>query len=159
MAQNNPGQLKMKEDWLRQELRANRTLMINQVQWGVTVLAAVELNLYYIRRDVTKHLVDLTKLKPDELLPLPRWAIGTLLLFVLAVIFTVYLNRSVRHHVEYRKQLCAMDPSYSGITEGIRVGGFIGRLHHFLFLIFPAFDLFVWAMFYVGPQLHLTIPW
>lgn len=50
---------KAKEDWLRQELRAHRTLGISQIQWGVTVLAAVGLNLYYIRRDVTKHLVDL----------------------------------------------------------------------------------------------------
>ena len=47
--------LKTKEDWLRQELRASRTLLTSILQWGVAVLSVVELKLYDIRREVTKH--------------------------------------------------------------------------------------------------------
>jgi hypothetical protein len=149
---------KAKEDWLRQELRANRTLAISQIQWGVTVLAGVELNLFYIRQDVTKHLVELGVLKPGELPPLLRWSMGTFLLLILASIFTTYLNRTIRHHVECRKQLLAMNPSYSGITEAIPTGGSINKLHYFLFFIFPALDFTVWAMFYAG-RFKLSLPW
>ena len=156
---NEADKQKAKEDWLRQELRAHRTLAVSQIQWGVTVLAAVELNLYYIRHDVTKHLVELGALKPGQLPPLLRWAMGTLLLFILASIFTIYLNRTIRHHVACRKQLLAMKPSYSGIEEAISTGGLINKLHYFLFFIFPLLDLLVWAMFYTGPRFNISLPW
>src|SRR4051812_23862030 len=97
--------LKTKEDWLRQELRASRTLFASQLQWGVTVLAAVELNLYYVRRDVARYLIELGALKPNELLPITRWLIGTTFLLMLAGIFARYTKRTIRHHVDYRQQL------------------------------------------------------
>lgn len=84
---------------------------------------------------------------------------GTLLLLILACIFTIYLNRTIRHHVACRKQLLAMNPSYSGITEGISPGGPINKLHYFLFFIFPILDLLVWAMFYTGPRFNISLPW
>src|ERR1051326_5880145 len=152
-------QQKTTEEWLRKELRAGRKLAVNQVQWGVTVLAAVELNLYYVRRDVSKHLVDLHKLQPDQLLPIQRWILGTILLAILATIFTAYLGRTAKHHVAYRKQLLEMNPRYSGINEQVPTGGWLNRLHPLLFFVFPIFDLGVWALFYAGPQIKFTLPW
>jgi hypothetical protein len=146
---------KAKEKWLRQELRVNRTQMFGLLQWGVTVLAAAELNLYYIRRDVTKHLVELNALKPDELLPFARWAVGgTGLLIILATVFSMYMKRAVDRHVLYRQQLMDMSPNYSGINEipksgkGLRAGGsLLSSLHYLLFFIFPLFDVFLWIVF------------
>lgn len=150
------------EDWLRQELRATRTVTINLIQWGVTALAAVELNLYYIRRDATQRLLDSHFLKPGELLPLTRWCLGTILLSILAQIFSVYTSRIARHHLSYRNQLVNMNPSYSGIDEGaVKTGGPIHQVHVYLFWIFPLFDLTAWFLFYAGERLHISIfiPW
>lgn len=153
--------LKTREDWLRQELRASRTLFASQLQWGVTVLAAVELNLYYVRRDVARYLIELGALKPNELLPITRWLIGTAFLIMLAGIFARYTKRTTMHHRDYRRQLLDMKPSYSGIEEPIPLGGFNHRVAYYLFFVFPAFDIFTWAFFYAGEKLnlHITIPW
>ena len=52
MAHDRDDRTKTKEQWLREELRATRSLMNNTLQWGITVLAAAELNLYYLRREI-----------------------------------------------------------------------------------------------------------
>jgi hypothetical protein len=152
-------QAKVKEEWLREELRAVRTRMLGLLQWGVTVLAAAELNLYYIRRDATKHLVEQRVLQPNELLPFLRWFTGTLLLIILACVFSTYMRRQVHRLIAYRKQLLGMNPSYSGIVEDLPTGGTISRLHYLLFFIFPCFDLFVWLMFFAGKKFQINIPW
>src|ERR1041385_4857192 len=113
MAEGDDEKTKCKEDWLRQELRANRTLMTGLLQWGVAVLAAVQLNLYYIRRDVTRHLVERGRLKADELLPFTRWLTGTIFLMMLAYIFTSYMRTTIERHANYRKQLLIVSPTYS----------------------------------------------
>src|SRR6185295_13031985 len=77
-------QTKTKEEWLRSEVRATISQIFVLLQWGVAVLAATELNLYYIRRDITKHLVKQNVIQPHELLPFFRWFVGTLLLTLLA---------------------------------------------------------------------------
>jgi len=152
-------QVKTKEEWLRNEVRATRTQIFVLLQWGVAVLAAAELNLYYIRRDITKHLVEQNVIQPNQLLPFPRWFVGTLLLILLAAIFSFYMRRLVIHHVSYRKQLTDMETSYSGIVESIPTGGVINKLHYFLFFIFPGFDLFVWLMFFAGNKFQILIAW
>lgn len=151
-------QNRAKEEWLREELRANRSQMISLIQWGVTILAAIELNLYYIRRDVIRHLVDQKALQPNELLSPLRWSIGTLLLVIVAYAFSHYLGRTARRHVSYRDQLISME-SYSGIKEEIPTGGRIRKVHYLLFYAFPLFDVFVWCMFYVGEKLKIPVPW
>jgi hypothetical protein len=151
-------QAKTKEEWLRSEVRATRSQIFVLLQWGVAVLAATELNLYYIRRDITKHLVEQNVIQPNELLPFFRWFVGTLLLTLLAGVFLIYMRRLVIHHVAYRKQLIDLEPSYSEIVE-VATGGAVNRLHYLLFSIFPIFDLFVWFMFFAGNKLQILIPW
>jgi len=151
---------KTTEDWLRQELRADRTLMTGLMQWGVGIMAAIQLNLYYIRRDAAKHLVDLKKLQPDQLLPFGRWVCGTLLLVLLAYIFSSYMKRIIVRHVGHRKQLENGASSYSGIEEVAPIGG-LKNMHNLLFWAFPAYDLIVYIYFYAGEKLSFsfTLPW
>jgi hypothetical protein len=151
-------QLEVKERWLRKELRATRKLIMTQLQWAVTVLAATELNLYYIRRDIRQHLVDEKIISPIQLVPFFRWFLGTLFLIVLAYIFSRYSSRLVKRHEMYRKQLHAMNPSYSGIDESIPVGGKLAKIFYYLFYAFPLFDLIIWILFYAGTKLSITIP-
>lgn len=49
--------LQIKEQWLREEIRAARALAFGVMQGGTTVLAAVTSFLYFIRRDITQHLL------------------------------------------------------------------------------------------------------
>jgi hypothetical protein len=132
--------------------------MLSLAQWGATVLAAAELNLYYIRRDVTKHLVEMKRLQPAELLPLGRWLVGTVFLIVVASVFAGYMRRLASRHRIYRQQLDAA-PNYSGIREIVKPGGTIHYLHYWLFFVFPAFDVVLWALFFVGERLSVSIPW
>jgi hypothetical protein len=150
--------LKIKEQWLREEIRADRTLMTSVLQWGVAVLAAVQLNLYGIRHDAAAHMVTAGVLRAGEILPLFRWVIGTLFLTMLAAIFSGYMTRAAHRHRNNRKQLVAMSPNYSGIKEDIPAGGSIHYWHYALFFLFPAFDLFMWCWFYVG-EITIHVPW
>lgn len=80
---------------LRKELRSIHVERLRLLQVGITLLAAIETALYYIRRDVYEHL----GLKPPEVLPFGRFIIGTSILFIIALIF-IYLTFSVskRYH-------------------------------------------------------------
>jgi len=141
-------QLRAREDWLRQELRACRTLMTTLLQWGTTVMVAVELNLYYIRRDATQHLLSTEGIHKGDALPFLRWGLGTGLLCILALVFSSYIGRIAKHHRSYREQL-QKSPSYSGIDEkSIPIGGRISWLHHHLFWAFPIFDGCAWLLFF-----------
>jgi hypothetical protein len=153
-----PDQLKTKEQWLREELRATRTLIHNQMQWGVTVLTAAALNLYYIRKDAKAHLVEQKLLLPNELLPFFRWIIGTVFLLVVASVFASTMRRVALHLQAYRKQLRAMEPSYSGIVETIPVGNnrFLNNTPYVLFFAIPALDLTIWTLFYAGEKLQIS---
>jgi hypothetical protein len=131
----NEERLKMKEQWLREEIRAGRILLLRTLQWGVAMLAAVESYLYYVRRDVVTHLTQQNALHGGSL-PLPRWIIGTCFLALLAWICSTLMSRIVSQHQSYRRQLVGL-LSYSGIVEEQPVGGKIGKSHYWLFFAFP----------------------
>ena len=48
---------RIKEKWLRDEIRDTRNMVIGLQRWGVTVLVAVETSLYYVRRDIAQNLI------------------------------------------------------------------------------------------------------
>lgn len=149
---------KTKEESLRQEVRASRALMVSLMQWGVTLMVAVEVFLYYVRQDVTAHLRELGRLQPDELLPLARYAIGTVLLLIIAYIFARYTQRIATHHNHYRSQLVSMTPTYTSIAESIPP---TRGTQHYLFYAIPAFDLLIWFFYYLGGSAGgaLAMPW
>ncbi len=148
--------LMIKEQWLREEIRTTRATAMNLIQWGVTVLAAIESSLYYARRDVAEHLVKVGSLPANGLLPWPRWFLGTLFLTVIAYIFTSLLRYTQKKHVVYRKQLIGMKPSYSGIEEG-PTGSRLHMFPHVMFFLFPLFDQGLWLTFSVARSFN--IPW
>lgn len=151
-------QIYVKEKWLRKELRASRQLIITQLQWAVTVLAASEINLYYVRRDIFQHLVAAKIIDPNQLLPFFRWFLGTIFLTGLAYIFSRYSSRLVKRHEMYRVQLQEMKPTYSGITESLPIGGRLAKIFYYLFYAFPLFDLIIWLLFYARSKISLSIP-
>lgn len=153
--------LKSKEQWLREELRASRTQLSNQMQWGITVLAAVSINLYYIRKDVHTHLVQQHRIDPSEMLPFQRWIIGTILLIFLAWIFTSLTRRYSIHHGVYRDQLMEMNGGFSGIEEKVPRARFLHNAPSFLYFSIPALDIMAWTMFYAGEKLQFNflVPW
>jgi hypothetical protein len=147
--------LKTKEQWLREEIRASRTVLTSLMQWGITALVAVELNLYYVRRDAKLHLVQFHILNEKELLPLVRWGIGTLSLCILALVFWVITRRVALHHQSYRRQLTGLaSHGYSGIEEYEHVGGGIHFTPFILYFSVPIMDLFVWLLFDVARVWH-----
>src|SRR5262244_3025253 len=66
-----------KEEFLRQELRGSRVLLVNLMACGVAILAAAEIFLYYIRQDVTAHMREIGQLGAAALLPFVRYSMGT----------------------------------------------------------------------------------
>ena len=156
--------LKAREQWLREEIRSTRGLMQRQAQWGITVLAAIALNLYYIRKDAHAYLVAQKQIAENELLPFSRWVIGTIFLCVLATLFLSIQRRFIKHHQAYRRELCDMRGGYSGIREPLEAGGvkWTTVVPFALMFTLPLLDLVLWFVFYVGEavlNVRIAIPW
>jgi hypothetical protein len=138
---------KTKEDFLREELRATRKLLVNLMERGVALMVAVELILYYIRQDMTAHLRELGRLGPDEVMPLGLYAVGTLLLLVIAFNFSRYTSRIAHHYTVYRLQLISLTPTFSGIAESIEAHR---PVQQYVYLALPMFDVAVWLAYYAA---------
>ena len=151
--------LKCKEQWLREEIRALRTSMQNVMQWGMTALTGFELILYYIRKDVYSHLVESNAIARGDVFPLPRWLIGTTLIFILGLSFHLVVRRQIYHLRTYRRQLIDMGTGFSGIKEGIPIGGLIGIAPSLMFFAVPLFDFFIWAIYHLRKGTNITLPW
>lgn len=152
--------LKCKEQWLREELRAARTLLTSWMQWGITVLAAIWINIYYIRRDAGAHLVEQKIINANEPLPLTRWLIGTFGLFVIAFVFAVVTNRAAGHHRAYRNLLVTLKGGYSGIEESIPVGNkLLNRSPWILFFSIPLMDFVAWFLFSASIKGSIPFQW
>jgi hypothetical protein len=148
--------LKLKEQWLRQEIRANRTLMLGLFQWGLTVLVGMETCMYYIRRDVATNLALHGSLPANGTIPPVRWFVGSVVLAIVAFLFCSMNRYLIQRQVAYRTQLIAMVPSFSGIKER-PTGGKINRYHYLLFFAIPVLDVLLW--FYFRLTASITIPW
>jgi hypothetical protein len=140
---------RVKEEWLRLEIRENRRLVLAMYRWGVAVLAGLESSLYFIRHDVAIRLAGGV--------PLERWLAGTCFLTMIAFIFCKLASYSVKRHVDYRKQLIKMKPSYSGIVENGLANGRMHNLHFYLFYAFPLFDFVLWFYFRVAGSLTIKL--
>ena len=150
--------MKSPEELIREEIQSLRDLMLRLIQWGVSILVALQTALYFVRRDVIKSLIDreLTstttmgqavdklvqagKLDAGALLPWRRYIAGTYFLLFVALIFagiTIYGSMQYRHY----KQQLAQHVS-SGITD-VQVYKMPRWLILLVFLFFPLFDVLV----------------
>jgi len=147
---------KTKEEWLRKEIRDNRSTMTELLKWGVAVLTGVETMLYFVRRDVANHLASIGTLPAYGTVPAGRWFIGTAFLTMIALFFCQMTNYVMKRHIKHREQLLNMKPTYSGIIEEVG-GGRIRQLHYYLLLAFPAFDLILWCYFRITGSITINM--
>ena len=92
-------------------------------------------------------VAELGRLDPDALMPLGLYAVGTLLLLLIAFIFSRYTAHIARHYTVYRLQLVSMTPTFSGIAESIDAHRPI--LQHVYYAV-PIFDLAIWLAYYAA---------
>lgn len=155
---------KVTEQWLREELRASRQLRQNTIQWGVTVIAAVELNLYYVRKDIVLSGGLKALLNPDPgLFGMPRWFVGTSFIALLCLIFSVLVSQYMQRTRMYAKQLGTIQKNqhtYSLIVEDVgpfsRSGNtrirmirhfFVRYAPYFIFLLMLSADISFYYLF------------
>jgi len=139
---------KIKEQWLREELRATRSLMNNTVQWGITVLAAAELTLRFLRAEIHQHFV-VRHPEDAERFSLHHWVIGTVLMMILSAVFFIIMRRHRQRFQHHRRQLSQMDGGYSSISEELSGGKIlIYIVPEMLFLTMPLFDISLWIVLY-----------
>jgi hypothetical protein len=110
-------------------------------QWGVALLVTTELILVYIRRSSYANLLATKRITEGQMLPFPRHVLGTILLAVIAVIFTSLTilvsqrYRFYRGHLERGSETAIPVPAgVSGVTNLIAA----------MFLVFPVLDLVLW---------------
>jgi hypothetical protein len=125
------------EQILREEIRSTRDLTFKMVQWGVTVLVASLTALFYGRRAFRDDFVALKRLNAGEQLPLKHYLIGTVLLLIIASVFSFLTHLAQRRTQKFRRQLDAL--SVSGIVEPSNKP-FARWALMLLYLIFPLFD-------------------
>lgn len=148
---------KTKEQWLREELRATRSLLEHQMLWGITALVAAAINIYYIRIAARADLIRAGVLTDGAPPPFGRWVVGTFYLSVLAGVFIALIRQVGKQHIAYREQLIAMKGGYSGIKELVPLTKYLWLTPFILFLSIPALDLVIWFWFYLGR--YLTVTW
>jgi hypothetical protein len=128
----------VKEQYLREEVRAIQAHIVNLLRWGVTVLVSMQTVLFFVRRDVATTMAANPITANVMQIPLRRYLLGTLFLMLLAVIFyrlTMYALTRLAH---YRAQL--MIDAVSGIQD---LPGRPGaqKWIFFLYFVFPLTDL------------------
>ena len=139
--------LEKREGWLREEIKNHRGHLFSLVQWGITLLAALESSLYFVRRDLAQALMRNQFTVPAEAFSVGRWGFGTLLLLLVCMLFSfLYLNLLNRYY-DYRDQLNAASGEYSGISDGV-VKRKLKWLPLVFFWAFPLIDLAVWVSFH-----------
>lgn len=131
-----------KEVILRDELRAINQLIIRTMRWSITTLISLLAGLYYIRSQLCEKFIKLGKIPPDSIfLPFRYHIIGTMLIFIMASIFSFITLVLFYHYSNYRRQLFfIIDPinenNYS-IKQPIVLLIFI------LYFLFPMLDIMI----------------
>ena len=128
---------KSKEEFLSEELRAVADFATRHFQWGVTLLISVQTALFFVRRDVLNGLIDGGIIPKGSELPIPRYVIGTLFLFVVATILSMVGARHAKQYRHYKMQLA--ESRQSGIVDlPIK---HTARWMYALYYIFPIIDV------------------
>lgn len=150
--------MKSTEEMLREEIQSLRDVLFRLVQWGVSVLVALQTALYFVRRDVIKYLIDRElapnvtmkqavdalvnahKLAAEGLLPWRRYIAGTYFLLFVSLVFagvTIYGTKQYRHARGELAKYCTSGiapPNASNVPLALIL---------LMFLFFPLFDVAV----------------
>jgi hypothetical protein len=138
--------LKIREQWLRDEVRNHRTTLFSLIQWAVTLLAGIESALYFIRRDIANAMIG-KQVVPAEVLSFAHWIYGTILITVVALAFSLLYLNLVRRYWSYREQLSAAAALFSKMKDSALRKNLTWVILLF-FWAFPIIDVAVWLTFH-----------
>jgi hypothetical protein len=117
--------------------------MLSTLQWSIAIMAAVESSLYFIRRDTAQGMVGKANVIPALVLPWQQWFLGTVLQFLISLLFTMLIANLMKRFRSYRKQLNEVSPKYSRIDDG-EVKEKLKFIPLVFLWAFPLFDALLW---------------
>jgi hypothetical protein len=129
---------KRTEDILRQEIRSLRDIGLRLCEWGITLLASLETALWFVRQEVRESMIANGKLAKTAPLPWPIYALGTIFLLLISLIFITLMMNVSKTSRAYRKQLAKR--LESGIKE-LPVPKTSRRALICMFLLIPIVDV------------------
>jgi hypothetical protein len=141
------------EEIVRDELKSLRDLSLRLAQWGVTVLAALQMVLYYVRNDVYARLLEAKAIQPGDLLPAGYYFTGTIFLVIVATIFTLFLYLLTNSYRYYRG-LLGNEVSTTVAVPASRLSKVTRYLILLLFYVFPLIDILIRAWV---KEVHIVI--
>ena len=122
---------------IRSEIVAIQEERLRLFQVGISLLSALEVALFYIRRDIHDHL----GLLPNQALPFNRFIIGTGILAVIALIFSALMIAISSRNESLRKLYKDMGfEAELPLTPRIK---WAMPLTILCFFIIPAMDIFI----------------
>jgi hypothetical protein len=130
---------------LREEIRAIGQNYMQLWRSGITVLPSLLVAISFVRKEFTELMIASGTLVQGQPLPLHRYVLGTLFLFVVAYSFktlTDDLGRRWIWHIDRLQKDC---DNALGVPS-LSPGRFVGYYYSNIFLVFPWFDLFIRAV-------------
>ena len=109
-------QLSEKEKILWDEIRNIREIALKLLQWGVTVLTALQTAIFFFRKDLYQRMIDSQEITRGHYIPWNRYLIGTVYLFFVATIFSYILVMVGNRYGKIRSQL--VETNCYGIQHG-----------------------------------------
>lgn len=131
---------KSNEEVIREELRATGQGYLLVWRTGISILPALLLATGFFRREVFEQMVKANS--NLKLLPLDRYLLGTLLLFIIALSFNTLIKdiaSRYRWYAEQLKKTCENPIELPPVSPNRRTG----FLFRNILYVFPLFDLFV----------------
>lgn len=142
-----PCSLRTREEWLREEIRQHRVLSLSLLQWGMGLETVFGSALYFIRQAVAQGMKNSQYVIPAQVLSRAHWFVGTFILALLALAFSLLTANLFSRHFYYRKQLENIANQYSKIDDGpIRKG--YQWIPLAFFWIFPVLDSLAWLLYH-----------
>ena len=133
-----PEQKAQREMILWEELRSVREIALKMLEWGVTVLAALQATIFFFRTDLYQRMMAGGELHAGQYLPWNRYIMGTVYLLFMAVIFSYLLGMVGNRYRKIRAQL--VEVGCFGIEHGDskKVGRYLAFM---VFFAFPILDI------------------
>jgi hypothetical protein len=135
--------LKTREQWLRDEVKNHRALLLSLIQWGMALLLAVESALYFIRQEVAQGLTGEQFIVPAKVLSWGQWFYGTSLQITIALLFSALTLNLLKRYYKYRIQLLAIARVYSKIDDSSVKKGY-QWIPLLFFWAIPTIDQIIW---------------
>jgi Trk-type K+ transport system membrane component len=131
-------ELKEKEMLLWDEIRDLRGVALKMLQWGVTVLAALQTALFFLRKDLYERMIENQELQKGQMLPWSKYIFGTFFLTFVALLFYYLLSIVATYYRKVREEL--VENNYFNVEHG-SVGKPARFALAFVFLAFPILDI------------------